>query len=54
MEQLKNRWVKALRQKASQYEHSARKKGETVTALDLDSLANEIEAFFTALEIKIK
>lgn len=54
MENIKNRWVKTLRQKASQYEHPARKKGETVTALDLDSLANEIEAFFIALEVKIK
>lgn len=54
MEELKNRWISCLRFKASQYEHEARKRGETVTELSLDSLANEINAFFTALEIKFK
>lgn len=50
MIELKERWIQILRQKASQYEHLARKNGETVTSPSLDDLANEMEAFFTGLE----
>ncbi len=43
--QLFERWISTLRSKASQYEHTARKNGETVTQLDLDTVCNEIEAY---------
>lgn len=49
MEELKNRWVGLLRQKASIYEHAARKRGETVPGPSLDDICNEMEAFFTGL-----
>ena len=49
MDELKQRWISILRQKASVYEHEARKRGETITEPDLDSICNEIEAFFTGL-----
>jgi hypothetical protein len=48
-EELKNRWVELLRMKASDYEHSARKKGEVVCEPSIDDICNEIEAFFTGL-----
>lgn len=51
LEELRIRWEQALRFKAQQYEHPARKSGEVVTSLDLDTLANEINAFFTALQL---
>ncbi len=44
-EELKNRWVKLLRQKAK-YEHDDRKNGEVVTNPSIDDICNEIEAFF--------
>ncbi len=47
-EELKNRWISILRHKA-EYEHEARKNGETVTRPDIDDICNEIEAFFTGL-----
>lgn len=46
-EDLKNRWVELLRQKAHTYEHPARKRGEVVCGPDIDDICNEIEAFFT-------
>lgn len=46
MEKLKNRWIRLLRQKASMYEHSARKRGEVVLSPSLDDICNEMEAFF--------
>ena len=48
-EELKNRWIGLLRQKASEYEHEARKKGTIVAEPSLDDICNEIEAFFTGL-----
>jgi len=47
-EELKNRWIKLLRQKAY-YEHQARGNGETVTSPDIDDICNEIEAFFVGI-----
>lgn len=52
MEELKNRWISILRHKASVYEHEARKRGEIVTEPSLDSICNEMEAFFTGLTKK--
>lgn len=49
MNELKERWISTLRMKAKEYEHPARKNGEIVTELSLDSLANEMEAFFVGL-----
>lgn len=40
-----DRWIKLIRDKAHQYEHEARGKGEIVTAPDLDDICNEMEAF---------
>jgi hypothetical protein len=48
--QLKTRWVQLLRQKA-EYEHYARQKGEVVCSPSIDDICNEIEAFFTALNL---
>jgi hypothetical protein len=48
-EELKKRWVGLLRDKASQYEHSARGRGEEVTSPSIDSICSEIEAFFAGL-----
>ena len=39
-----NRWINIIRVKASEYEHTARKKGETITQPDLDSVCNEMKA----------
>jgi hypothetical protein len=39
------RWITILRQKASEYEHEARKRGETVCSPSLDEIAWEIEAY---------
>jgi len=49
-DELRNRWVSLLRQKA-EYEHKARKNGETVTSPDLDDICNEIDAFFAGLNV---
>lgn len=51
-QELKDRWVSILRQKASKYEHEARKNGEIVFEPCLDVICNEIEAFFTGLDNK--
>lgn len=48
-EELKTRWVGIIRAKASEYEHSARKRNEIVTIPSLDSIASEIEAFFVGI-----
>ena len=50
-EQLKDRWVKLLRMKAT-YEHDMRKRGELVCSPSIDDICNEIEAFFTGLKNK--
>lgn len=52
MEELQKRWNTILRQKASEYEHTARKNGEVVCEPSLDDLANEMEAFFTGLTLR--
>jgi len=49
LEELKNRWVGLLRQKA-EYEHNARNNGEVVASPSIDDICNEIEAFFVGLE----
>jgi len=48
MEQLKNRWISTLRQKA-EYEHNDRKAGRVVVSPSIDDICNEMEAFFTGL-----
>ena len=48
--ELKDRWVSLLRMKASEYEHTARKEGKIVCSPSIDSICNEMEAFFTGLE----
>ncbi len=47
--ELKDRWVQLLRYKAADYEHKARKNGETVVGPSIDDICNEMEAFFTGL-----
>ena len=49
-QELKDRWIKILRQKAREYEHPARKSGTTVYEPSIDDICNEIEAFFTGLD----
>ena len=43
------RWQRIIRHKA-EYDHEARKKGKIVTEPDLDSVANEMEAFIAGYE----
>jgi hypothetical protein len=50
MKDLKNRWISILRNKASEYEHEARKNGKTVVEPSLDDICNEMEAFFVGLD----
>jgi len=52
MEELKQRWNRILRQKASEYEHQARKDGKIVCEPSLDDLANEMEAFFVGITLE--
>jgi hypothetical protein len=47
-QELKDRWVRILRQKA-EYEHKARKNNEVVCSPSIDDICNEMEAFFTGL-----
>lgn len=47
-EQLKDRWVSILRNKAK-YEHNDRREGKVVASPSIDDICNEIEAFFTGL-----
>lgn len=42
--ELKERWIRELRRKAHEYEH-----GKEVSGLTIDSICNEIEAFFSGL-----
>jgi hypothetical protein len=51
MENIKDRWIRILRQKAQDYEHVARSIGENPSSPDIDDICNEIEAFFAGLEI---
>ncbi len=48
MKELKERWIRILRQKAT-YEHEARGRGEVVPSPSIDDICNEMEAFFTGL-----
>lgn len=50
LEALKTRWVGLLRLKAKEYEHTARKKGETVCGPSIDDICNEMQAFFTGIQ----
>lgn len=47
--EIKERWVRLLRMKASEYEHSARKRGDVVCGPSIDDICNEMEAFFAGL-----
>ena len=47
-EELANRWIYLLRQKA-EYEHNARKNGEVVTEPSIDDVCNEMIAYFTGI-----
>ena len=49
MQELEKRWIGLLRMKASEYEHSARKRGESVSEPSIDTICNEIQAFFVGL-----
>jgi hypothetical protein len=51
LQELSRRWEGILRSKASIYEHTARKNGESVIEPSLDDIANEMEAFFIGLGI---
>jgi hypothetical protein len=51
LKELHERWNQLLRGKASQYEHTARKRGENVNSPSIDDICNEMDAFFTALTI---
>jgi len=44
------RWEGIMRMKASEYEHTARKNGETVSSPSLDDICNEMLAFVAGLE----
>lgn len=50
IEELRERWIRLLRMKASEYEHKARKNGEIVASPSLDDICNEIDAFFVGLK----
>jgi hypothetical protein len=47
--ELFQRWESILRLKAEEYEHSARKRGETVVEPSLDDICNEMKAFLAGL-----
>jgi hypothetical protein len=49
LEEIANRLDHLLRAKASEYEHAARKRGETVTSPSIDDICNEMVAPFTGL-----
>jgi hypothetical protein len=46
--ELASRWIGILRKKA-EYEHNARKNGEIVCEPDIDSICNEMIAYFTGI-----
>ena len=48
-EELMNRWITILRQKAHEYEHPARNAGKTVCSPDIDDICNEMTAYFTGI-----
>ena len=52
MKELQQRWISLLRMKAKEYEHKARKNGEVVAGPSLDTICNEMNAFFTGLNNK--
>lgn len=45
VEEMFSRWQLVLRQKASQYEHEARKRGEDMIYPSIDDICNEMNAF---------
>ena len=47
-EELVNRWISLLRQKA-EYEYNARKNGEVVAEPSIDDICNEMIAYFTGV-----
>ena len=49
-ENIKNRWISILREKAK-YEHNDRIKGKIVTSPNINDVCNEIEAFFEGLSL---
>jgi len=49
-QELKERWISILRHKA-RYEHDERKSGKIVASPSIDDICNEIEAFFTGLNM---
>lgn len=49
MDALKERWIYIIRTKAGEYEHRARGRGEPVSEPSLDTICNEINAFFVGL-----
>jgi hypothetical protein len=48
-EELMNRWITILREKAIEYEHAARNKVKPVSSPDLDDICNEMTAYFTGI-----
>ena len=50
-QELHERWNSILRMRASEYEHTARENGKVVSEPSIDDICNEMDAFFTALEI---
>jgi len=51
LQDLRNRWLRILRAKASEYEHTTRGKNKQVSYPDLDTICGEIEAFFAGLRV---
>lgn len=45
VQEMFKRWEQTLRMKASEYEHPARKRGESVFYPSIDDICNEMEAF---------
>tara|TARA_R110000868_G_scaffold409381_2_gene694758 strand:- start:593 stop:775 length:183 start_codon:yes stop_codon:yes gene_type:complete len=47
--ELVDRWTSLLRMKASEYEHTARGKGQVVASPSIDDICNEMIAYFTGV-----
>lgn len=50
-EEIFKRWNSLLRNKANEYEHAARKRGEVVVSPSIDDICNEMDAFIAGLLI---
>ena len=50
-QELHERWNSILRMRSREYEHTARENGKVVSEPSIDDICNEMDAFFTALEI---